>query len=135
MKKIVFLSLAMIAGMMSPGFAAEITVSNPVAVIEDGGKEIAVFMTITNSGSDPDVLYSAKTPFSKDIVIMSGKMDADHSAAAGIEIPAAGAIELKDGGAHIGLEGFANPPKSGDVVEVVLFFEEAGKMPIKATVK
>jgi len=134
MKKIITFAIAILVLAASPAFA-EIKITNLVAEIEDDGKEIAVFMTITNTGEDPDVLYSVKSTAAKDVKIMAGKMGANHSNASGIGVPEKGSVELKEGGAHIGLEDLASPPKSGDVVEVTLFFEEAGKMVIKATVK
>jgi len=134
MKKIIAIAFAILVIAASPAFA-EIKITNVVAEIEDGGREVAVFMTITNTSEDPDVLYSAKTGDAKEIKIMSGNMGGDHSAASGIGIPAKGSTELKEGAAHIALEELASPPKSGDTLEVILFFEEAGKITVKPTIK
>ena len=52
-----------------------------------------------------------------------------------IEIPAGRKVEMKPGGYHIMLLNLKRDLKAGEVVNVTLQFDKAGKIPVQAVIK
>lgn len=98
------------------------------------------YMTIANSGAEPDFLVAAST--ASDLVetvelhtmIDEGgvmKMRPVEK----IEVPAGGEAVLKPGGFHVMFIGVQQDLKEGDVVKVDLTFEKAGTVTVDAVVR
>jgi periplasmic copper chaperone A len=90
----------------------------------------AGYLTITNTGSEPDHLIAASTPAAGkgEIHIMevnAGVMTM-HPVEGGIEIPAGGSVTLAPGGYHLMFIGLKDALKEGGKMPVTLKFEKAG---------
>lgn len=89
------------------------------------------YLTITNSGSEPDRLIAVSSPVSgkselhimetKDGVMTMHPVD-------GIEIPAGGSVALAPGGFHLMFITLSEPLKEGAKMPVTLTFEKAGSI-------
>lgn len=92
----------------------------------------AVYMTVRNSGSQPDTLLAVKTPIgsatelhrtsNEDGVMKMRQMTA------GIDIPAGGEVKLEPGGLHIMVLGLTAPLKESDRYPVTFVFKSAGEI-------
>jgi periplasmic copper chaperone A len=88
------------------------------------------FLTITNTGTEPDRLISASAAIAKDTQIHEMAMEGDvmkmRQLKDGLEIPAGETVTLEPGGFHLMLMGLNGAIKEGDSVPVTLTFEKAG---------
>ncbi|HTU00701.1 MAG TPA: copper chaperone PCu(A)C [Candidatus Sulfotelmatobacter sp.] len=98
----------------------------------------AVYLTLSNAGSQPDALVSAATDAARTVelheVVQEGgvmKMRPIPS----IPVPAGGKVELKPGGYHIMLLGLTHDLKPGDKVAVTLKFDHGGELRVDAAVR
>ena len=92
------------------------------------------FLTITNTGSTPDRLVSARSPAANMVQIHEMKMDGNvmrmREVEKGLEIPAGKSVTLAPGGYHLMMMGLKAPLKEGTQVPVTLVFEKAGSIDI-----
>lgn len=99
----------------------------------------AVYMKITNNGSEDDKLVSVSSTAAETAEIHHSSVDdkgvAKMEKADGVTVPAGGAAELKPGSYHVMLIGLKEPLKDGESVELVLDFENAGQVTVSAPVK
>lgn len=84
-----------------------------------------------------DKLIAVSTPAAKmaglhKTVEADGVVKMEHVDA--IDVPADGTLEMKPGGYHIMLMGLTQPLKEGDEIELILTFEKAGEVKVKAKV-
>src|SRR5437899_11633415 len=90
------------------------------------------FLKITNTGSPPDRLVSAKSPAADLVQVHEMKMDGNvmrmREVEKGLEIPAGGSVTLAPGGYHLMMMGLKRPLTQGTSVPVTLVFETAGKI-------
>jgi copper(I)-binding protein len=98
----------------------------------------AVYVTLSNSGSQPDALVSASTDAAETSELhqttnQGGVMM--MRPVKSIAVPAHGKTELKPGGYHVMLMGLKHDLKPGDKVEVTLQFEHGGPVRVEAPVK
>jgi copper(I)-binding protein len=98
----------------------------------------AVYVTVSNHGSELDALLSVSTNLAKsaelhETVEQAGKMVMRRRPK--FDVPAGGKLEMKPGGYHIMLLGLKQDLKPGDTVNVGLTFEKAGQMSVEAPVK
>lgn len=98
------------------------------------------YLTITNQGDTADTLIGATYTKGSSIEIHEMKMDGDRMMMREIgklTIPPKGKVELAPGGYHLMLMGLKDQLNEGDVLEITLAFEKAGKVkvlfPVKAT--
>jgi periplasmic copper chaperone A len=108
--------------------------SGSMAMLGNG----AVYVTVSNRGSEPDALVSATTDVASIVELhetmhMAGKMVMQPLPK--IDVPAGGKLEMKPGGYHLMLLGLKRDLKLGDTVTVALQFERAGEMRIQAPVR
>jgi len=103
-----------------------------------GGGTGAVYVTLSNTGSQPDALVSAATDAARTAelheVLKEGgvmKMRPVKS----IPVPAGGNVELKPGGYHIMLLDLKHDLKAGEKIPVTLKFEHGGEVRIEAAVR
>ena len=97
----------------------------------------AGYMVIANPGGQPDALVAASSTVATSVEVhetttMSGMTGMQPVAK--IAIPAGGSVKLEPGGYHLMLMG-VKTLTVGDTVEIVLTFEKAGKVTVKAEVK
>ena len=118
----------------------------PMAHQEQGGhggsalnsNNSAVYITVRNHGSEPDVLLSAATDAATTIrldetVEKDGLMVMQPRPQ--FDVPAGGSLAMKPGSYHIMLLGLKQALNPGDVVHVTLIFQKAGEMFVDAPVK
>jgi periplasmic copper chaperone A len=118
----------------------------PMAQQEQGGHggsalspaNSAVYVTVSNQGSEPDALVSASTNIAAAVelhqtVEKDGKMEMQPRPQ--FDVPAGGTLEMKPGSYHIMLLGLKQALKPGDAVHVTLTFQKAGEMSVEAPVK
>jgi periplasmic copper chaperone A len=98
----------------------------------------AVYLTVRNTGAAADKLLSATAQVSDKVELhqttSSGGM-MSMEPVAGIDVPAAGTVELKPGGYHIMLVGLKSPLEAGQKIPVTLQFEKAGAVEVIAEVR
>ena len=98
----------------------------------------AAYMVIHNKGAQPDRLVGVATDAAERTELHETKMESGvmkMQPVEGIDVPAGGSVELKPGGLHIMLIGLKRELKIGDQVELVLHFEKAGDIAVKAEVR
>jgi copper(I)-binding protein len=98
----------------------------------------AMYVTISNHGSEADALLSASTDVATTVklhetVEQGGKMVMRPLPK--FAVPAGGKLEMKAGSYHIMLLGLKQDLKPGETVNVAVNFEEAGQMSVAAPVK
>jgi len=105
-----------------------IRISNPRAVIAtDGEGPASIYLTFENTGG-PDVLRTMSSPASEHVMIMG--IDEDRA----IVIPANSKPGFSSDGAHAMINGLEPGLVDGTFVPLVLEFERAGRVPVKAQV-
>ncbi len=93
------------------------------------------FMTIVNTGSQPDRLIGIETDIAAKAEVHESKVDAngvgtmEHVEA--LEIPAGGTVSLEHGGYHIMLMGLTGPLSAGEMHKAVLIFQKVGRVEIE----
>jgi copper(I)-binding protein len=104
-----------------------------------GGSATALFMTIQNNTSTPDVLLKVKSDAAEIVQIHLSEVDANGVASMneveGVQIAANGIAELKPGGYHVMLMGLKQDIKEGDLIKFTLVFQNAGEMVIESVVR
>jgi len=104
-----------------------------------GAKAGAGYLRIENRGKTPDRLIAVESAIAKHAMIHQSKMENGIMkmlrVSNGLEIPAAGAAELKPGSYHIMFTGLKKPLVEGEPFKVTLNFEKAGKFDVEFTVE
>jgi copper(I)-binding protein len=103
-----------------------------------GGGNGAVYVTLTNSGSQADALVSASSNAAQTVELHEVKNDGGvmkMRPVKSILVPAKGKIELKPGGYHIMLLDLKHDLKAGEKVPVTLKFEHGGEVQVEAAVR
>jgi copper(I)-binding protein len=98
----------------------------------------AVYVTISNHGSEADALLSAATDVATTVELHeSVEQDGKRvmRPLPKFDVPAGGKLEMKPGGYHIMLLGLKQDLNPGEIVKVGLTFEKAGQMSVEAPVK
>ena len=97
------------------------------------------FLTITNKGTTPDRLVSARSSASDKVEVHEVKMDGNvmrmRELEKGLEIPAGATVMLKPGGYHIMFVGLKAPFAKDTKVPVTLVFEKAGSVDVELAVE
>ena len=92
------------------------------------------FLTIENTGSEPDRLVSAASDIAGQTQIHEMAMQGDlmkmRPLTEGLEIPAGETVVLSPGGQHIMFMGLKRPLAEGQTVTVTLTFEKAGAVDV-----
>ena len=92
------------------------------------------FLTIENTGTEPDRLISARSDIAGDTQIHEMAMQGDvmkmRPLADGLEIPAGKTVVLAPGGFHIMFMGLKQAFVEGETVAVTLTFEKAGTVDV-----
>ncbi|OCW55656.1 copper chaperone PCu(A)C [Hoeflea olei] len=97
------------------------------------------YMTIRNTGSEPDRLVSGEAAFAERVEIHEMTMDGDvmkmRQLTDGLEIPAGGEVVLKPGGYHIMFIGVDSQFKAGESRKATVTFEKAGSIELDFSVE
>jgi len=98
----------------------------------------AVYLTIVNSGSVSDDVIAASSDAAATVELHesyeeSGMMMMRPMTK--LRVPAGGKLEMKPGGYHIMLTNLKRELKAGQVINLTLVFQKAGRVPVKAKVK
>jgi periplasmic copper chaperone A len=102
------------------------------------GANGAVYVTVTNTGTQADALLSASSDVARTVELHEVKNDGGvmkMRPVAKIDVPAGGKIEMKPGGYHVMLLGLKRDLKKGDKVPVTLKFERGGEVSAEAAVR
>ena len=96
------------------------------------------FLSITNTGTTPDRLVSAKSAAAGMVQIHEMKMDGNvmrmREVEKGLEIAPGATVTLAPGGLHLMMMGLKVPFKQDEKVPVTLVFEKAGSIDVELAV-
>lgn len=140
LKKIALLAICMSAllpGAFAQDKSAAIKVERAHARIVPSNGMGAIYLTIVNSGKEPDRLVAVSTPLAgkaelHTVTEEGGVMK--MRSVDGIDVKPGETIELKPGGLHIMLMGVKGSPKPGDTFPLTLTFEKAGVKSVTTSV-
>ncbi len=100
----------------------------------NGAKVAGGYLTVTNTGSEPDRLIGATIPLASRGEVHEMSMDNGmmrmRQLADGLDIKPGQTIELKPGGYHLMFVDLKEPLKQGDTIEGTLTFAKAGEVNI-----
>ncbi len=145
MSRIILMATAVLAFLALPAQAADVMAgklkisaawarATPKGAPVGGG-----YLTITNTGSQPDRLTGGSVGFAKSVELHEMKMDKGvmkmRMLEGGLEIKPGETVTLKPGGYHIMFVGMKGPLKKGEHVKVTLQFAKAGKVDVDFTVE
>ena len=100
--------------------------------------DTALYMTIRNTGSQPDRLLQVKSDVATKIELHTVEKQGNDMVmrqVPSIEVPAGGEVQLMPGSFHVMLFGLTRDLKTGDVVDFFLQFEKAGAVTLQAQVR
>lgn len=134
------IALALVATLAVPAFAQDarkgsITTADPWSRATAPRASVgAGYVTIRNSGTQPDRLVSATSPRAARVEIHTMSLDDGimrmRQLPNGLEVPAGGEASLAPGGNHIMLIGLKAPLKEGERVPATLRFARAGAIKV-----
>lgn len=115
--------------------AGSIVIDQPWIRATPGGARVAAgYMTITNTGTEPDRLIGGMLPqagrFEIHEMTMVGNFMQMREIPEGLEIKPGEKVEFKPGGYHVMLMNFREPLKQGEKLQGQLRFEKAGTVEI-----
>ncbi|MEM6621294.1 MAG: copper chaperone PCu(A)C [Pseudomonadota bacterium] len=93
----------------------------------------AIYLMISNAGEADDRLVAASSPFFEVMELHKSEMNDGVMSMAAVEailVPAGGDVVLEPGGLHVMAFGATRAIKEGDMFEISLTFEKAGKIDI-----
>jgi copper(I)-binding protein len=97
------------------------------------------YLSITNTGSEPDRLTGGSSPISKKFEVH--QMSMDHGVMKmrplgnGLEIPPGKTVTLSPGGLHLMFVDLNQPLKQGEKIPATLEFAKAGKVQVEFAVQ
>ncbi len=114
------------------------SVDKPWTRVAQQGGVGGVFLTLRNTGAQPDKLVSVASPVSKSVELHTTIKDGDimrMRQVPSIDVPAGGSTELRPGGLHMMLIGLSQPLVQGSKIPLSLTFERAGTVSVEAVVE
>lgn len=106
--------------------------------IQGMGSVSAAYMILKNNSAEPEKLLRVESDVAGAVELHISEMTGEVMTMRPVEfveVPANGQAELKPGGLHIMLIGLKHDLKAGDQIPLVLVFENAGKIEVKAEVR
>jgi hypothetical protein len=104
-----------------------------------GARVAAGFMTITNSGKEPDTLIGGSFPLAGKFEVHEMKMDGGimqmRQLTPGLVLKPGETVVLKPGSFHLMFIDLKQGPKRGTPVKGTLIFDKAGKIEVEYTVE
>ncbi|WP_424812341.1 copper chaperone PCu(A)C [Roseococcus sp. YIM B11640] len=124
----------------APGAAAQgpIRVETPWTRAAGQGMQGAGFMTLRNTGTEPDRLVSATTPAAQRVELHTSLREGDVMRMRPVEdipVPPGGSVSLAPGGLHMMLMGLTQRLEAGQSVPVTLRFARAGEVTVQLQVQ
>jgi copper(I)-binding protein len=145
MIRTIFLALAVAVAIGWPATAGDVTagslkISAPWARATPKGASVGGgYLSITNTGNEPDRLIGGSAAVSKRFEVHSMTMENGvmkmRPVSDGLEIKPGQTIDLKPGGYHVMFIDLNEPLKKGDRLKVTLEFARAGKVDVDFTVE
>ena len=130
---------------VAPALAADVTVgslkiSAPWARATPGGASVGGgYMSITNTGTQPDRLVAGSTDISKRFEVHQMKMENGvmkmRPVEGGLEIKPGQTVKLDPSGYHVMFTGLKRQLKKGEHFKATLDFAKAGKVDVEFTVE
>lgn len=134
------LAATMAATFALPAFAgSEISIDDAYARAA-GATAVAgaAFFVIHNTGDEDDRLVAAESDIAKRTELHTHIADGDVMRMVEVEegfpVPAGGMHTLQRGGDHVMFMGLTRPMEQGDIVDVTLVFEKAGRIDVEIPV-
>lgn len=97
------------------------------------------YLTIRNTGTEPDRLVSARSPASGLVRVHEIRKEGDflrnRELEKPLEIPPGGTVTMAPGGLHLLMMGLKEPLQKDTRVPLTLVFEKAGKINVEMTVE
>jgi periplasmic copper chaperone A len=120
--------------------AKSIEVDQPWSTATPGGASVAAgYMTIKNTGTEPDRLTGASTPVAGKVEVHEMTMENGvmrmRPLASGLEIKPGQTVELKPNSFHLMLENLKEPLKQGQPFKATLTFAKAGPVDVNFMVE
>lgn len=120
--------------------ANSIVIERPWTRATPGGAKVAGgYMTVTNTGSEPDRLVGGTLLQAGHFTVHEMKMDGNvmqmREVQGGLEIKPGQKMELNPGGYHVMFMDLHEPLKQGDLLKGQLRFEKAGTVDIEYRVE
>lgn len=104
-------------------------------VMQPGQQAGGGYLEITNRGTEADRLVHASAPRAARTEIHSMEIVDDvmtmRPVEGGLEVPAGETLSLRPGGYHVMFIGVADPFEVGEVIDVTLEFEHAGRVELE----
>lgn len=126
------------AGAAAPAVEAGALVIRDARIPEPASDVAALYLRVRNRDGTGDRLQSAATPVARRTMLHRTVNESGRAsmrlASDGIPVPARGEVRLEPGGYHVMLSGLTQPLVRGMEVEVVLVFERAGTLRLRAPV-
>lgn len=128
--------LAAAAALAADFTAGAIRISDPWSrATPDGAKVAAGYLTIINTGKEPDRLIGGtaviSTTFEIHEMTMVDNIMRMRALPKGLEIKPGETVRLQPGGLHVMFLDLKQPPKEGRPIKGTLVFERAGKVEIE----
>lgn len=121
---------------LAHGFTAgDLKIGHPWTRATAPGTDVAAgFLSVTNTGKQPDVLLGATAEGAKSVMIhqtseKNGVMSMD-AMDQGVTIAPGATVTLQPGGTHLMWMGVAKPLHEGDMISGTLTFKRAGTVPV-----
>ena len=116
--------------------AGSLVISQPWSRATAGGAKVgAGYMTITNTGNEPDRLIGGSLPqagkFEMHEMRMENNVMTMRPLPGGIEIMPGQTVKLEPGGYHVMFMDLKEPLKQGEALKGELTFQKAGTVPIE----
>lgn len=120
--------------------AGALVIGHPWSRATPGGAKIAGgYLTITNTGTEPDRLVGGSLPRAGKFELHEMKMDGDvmkmRPLPNGLEIKPGETVELEPTGYHIMFVELTQPLKQGETIKGQLRFEKAGTVEVEYKVE
>jgi copper(I)-binding protein len=118
--------------------AGDIRIANPWTRAAGANANGAGFMTLSNTGSQPDRLLAAASPIARVVELHTHVREGEvmrMRPVRDIPLPAGQTVELRPGGLHIMLIGLNAPLQQGARVPLTLRFERAGEVQVELAVE
>jgi len=133
------LSLAAVAAAAQEFKAGPLEIDQPWSrATPKGAKVAAGYLTIKNTGTDPDRLVSVTSPAAGKSEIHEMSMEKGvmkmRPVPGGVEIKPGETVELKPGSFHIMMTGLKSPIERGKPFKASLTFEKAGPVEVEFAV-
>lgn len=132
------LLMAMLFFATAPALAQVEIVTAWARATPPGASVAAGYMVVRNNGASPDRLIAVASPAAArvetHITVRDGSVSRMREVK-GYDVPPAGSLELKPGGAHLMFVDIKGPFKEGDSVPATLRFQRAGEVKVRFQVQ